>query len=290
MREYGGHSMARPLRRVVVCRPETTGWGVAKEGWKELGYFHPPRLDEARSQHERLIEVLKEGGAEVLELHGGGDLTLDAVYTHDASFPTNHGMVLMRMGKPTRRGEPSVHEQLFDSLRIPVLGRIEPPGLTEGGDIVWLDEETVLVGEGYRTNEEGIAQLRALLSPHGVEVLAAPLSYGPGPDACLHLMSLISILEERTALVDLPWLSVSTVRELERRDFHLIPIDARERDTLACNVLALGNKKLLAIEENTATNQRLRREGFEVATYPGSEISQNGSGGPTCLTRPILRD
>lgn len=288
MKEYGGHSMAAPLRRVVVCPPEAAGWAASKS-WEELGYFHAPRLDEARAQHDTLVEVLKARGAEVIELAAGGDMTLDAVYAHDASFPTNYGMILMHMGKATRRGEPSQHEKLFEALDIPVLGRIQPPGLSEGGDIVWLDETALLVGEGYRTNTEGISQLRNLLSPHGVEVITAPLPYGPGPEACLHLMSLISIIDDRAALVDLSWLSVSTVRELERRNFRLIRIDSKERDTMACNVLALGNKKLLAIEENVATNQRLRDEGFEVYTYPGSEISQNGSGGPTCLTRPISR-
>ncbi len=289
MKHYGGHSMARPLRRVVVCRPEAAGWGAANERWEELGYFHAPRLGEGSSQHARLVEILEECHAEVIELPAGGEMTPDAVYAHDASFQTDHGMILMHMGKTNRRGEPSQHERLFESLEIPMLGRIEPRGLTEGGDIVWLDDKTVLVGEGHRTNAEGIAQLHDLFSPHSVEVLTAPLPYGPGPDACLHLMSLISILDEHTALVDLPWLSVSTVRELERRDFRLISMDSKERDTMACNVLALGNGRLLAIEENVATNQRLREEGFEVFTYPGSEISQNGSGGPTCLTRPILR-
>jgi dimethylargininase len=257
--------MARSLRRVVVCRPEAAGWGAANGRWEELGYFHAPRL----------VEILEECHVEVVELFAGGDVT------PDASFQTDHGMILMRMGKTNRRGEPSQHEKLFELLEISMLGRIEPLGLTEGGDMVWLDDKTVLAGEGYRTNAEGIAQLYDLLSSHGIEVLTAPLPYGLGPDACLHLMSLISILEEPTALVDLPWLSVSTVRELEHRDFRLI--------SMACNVLALGNGKLLAIEENVATNQRLREEGFEVFTYPGSEISQNGSGGPTCLTRPILR-
>jgi N-dimethylarginine dimethylaminohydrolase len=155
--------------------------------------------------------------------------------------------------------------------------------------MVWLDSKTLLIGHGYRTNQAGIEQMRVLLASRGVEVLSAPLPYGPGPSACLHLMSLISLLDEQTALVDLPWLAVETVELLQARGFNFIPIDDSERDTLACNVLALGKNRLLAIEENEKTNARLRQAGFDVRTFPGSEICINGSGGPTCLSRPLLR-
>jgi N-dimethylarginine dimethylaminohydrolase len=154
---------------------------------------------------------------------------------------------------------------------------------------VWLDSKTLLIGHGYRTNAAGIQQVRELLAAKGVGVISAPLPYGPGPSACLHLMSLISLLDEQTALVDLPWLAVETVELLQSRGFRLIEIEYSERDALACNVLALGQKRLLAIEENRKTNDRLRDAGFDVRTFPGSEICINGSGGPTCLTRPVHR-
>lgn len=155
--------------------------------------------------------------------------------------------------------------------------------------MIWLDGRTLLVGSGYRTNPEGISQMRDLLKPHGVEVLVAPLPYGPGPCACLHLMSLISLLDERTALVDMPWLTVETVELLKHRGYRFIDIDTSERDTLAVNVLSLGQRRLIALEENQNTNRRLRDARFDVYTFPGSEICINGAGGPTCLTRPLLR-
>ena len=156
----------------------------------------------------------------------------------------------MRPGKPNRIAEGPRHAAFCASIDIPTLGNIAPPGTTEAGDILWLDPKTLLIGHGYRTNAAGIQQMRALLAPTGVEVLSAPLPYGPGPSACLHLMSLISLLDEHTALVDLPWLAVETVELLKSRGFNFIEIDPSERDTLACNVLALGNNRLLAIEEN----------------------------------------
>lgn len=195
----------------------------------------------------------------------------------------------MHPGKPNRVAEGPHHGSFCETLDIPTLGKIVPPGTTEAGDIVWLDANTLLIGNGYRTNAGGIRQMRDLLAAKGVDVLSAPLPYGAGPSACLHLMSLISLLEEGTALVDLPWLAVETVELLKSRGFSFIEIDPSERDTLACNVLALGDKRLLAIEENRKTNARLRDAGFEVRTFPGSELCVNGGGGPTCLTRPLLR-
>ena len=155
--------------------------------------------------------------------------------------------------------------------------------------MVWLDSKTLLVGNGYRTNANGIAQMRNALSRHGIEVIPAPLPHGAGPSACLHLMSLLSLLDERTVLVDLPWMAVVTVELLKARGYTLIEIDYGERETLACNVLSLGNRRLLALEENRRTNAKLRAAGFDVRTFPGSELSINGGGGPTCLTRPLLR-
>ena len=195
----------------------------------------------------------------------------------------------MHPGKKNRVAEVQAHAAFCGRLGVPVFGEIVPPGTSEAGDIVWLDAKTLLIGDGYRTNKAGIAQMRALLGPKGVEVVSAPLPYGQGPSACLHLMSLMSVLDDQTMLVDLPWLAVETVELLKARGFRLIEIEYSERETLACNVLSLGKKRLIAIDKNAATNQRMRDAGFDVRTFPGSEICINGAGGPTCLTRPLLR-
>jgi len=284
------HSMVGPLVRVLVCSPRHAGWDQADKArsWRELGFHHAPD-SLAQSQHDMLCRLLREAGAEVLYLPPDDTLTLDAVYTHDASLPTDVGLILMHPGKPNRVAEAQAHGKSGFQLGIPILGEIHAPGNSEAGDMVWLDSRTLLIGCGYRTNQDGIEQMRSLLAPRGVEVLSAPLPYGPGPSACLHLMSLMSMLDERTVLVDLPWLAVETVEFLRSRSLHLIEIDYTERDALACNVLSLGNKRLIALEENARTNQRLGEAGFDVQTFPGSELCRNGSGGPTCLTRPLLR-
>src|SRR5262249_34382043 len=155
------------------------------------------------------------------------------------------------------------HGSFTTRLGIPTLAKVVAPGSTEAGDMVWLDAKTLLIGHGYRTNADGITQMRHLLAPKGIQVISAPLPYGRGPSECLHLMSLISLLDERTVLVDLPWLAVETVELLKSRGFKLLEIDYSERDTLACNVLSLGAKRLLAIEANRKTNDALRAAGFE---------------------------
>lgn len=283
--------MVGPLQRVMVCSPRTAGWDQPESValWRDLGFHHAPNYAEALAQHETLCRQLQTADAELVELPASGELSLDAVYAHDASLATDFGLILMRPGKANRLAESEHHGAFGRQIGIPVFGTITAPGTTEAGDIVWLDAKTLLIGHGYRTNAAGIQQMRELLAPKGVGVISAPLPYGPGPSACLHLMSLISLLDEHAALVDLPWLAVETVELLQSRGFRLIEIEYSERDTLACNVLALGQKRLLAIEENRKTNDRLRDAGFDVRTFPGSEICINGSGGPTCLTRPVLR-
>lgn len=286
-----GHSMVGALRKVMVCPPQAAGWNdpkrVAQSG--DLGFPRAPQFELALEQHAGLCRILGNVGAEVLELPGASDLTLDAVYTHDSSLPTDFGVILMNPGKKNRIREATRHGEFCASAGISVLGSIREPGTTEAGDMVWIDDRTLVIGRGYRTNAAGIEQMRELLAPHGVEVRSAPLPYGAGPAECLHLMSLISLLDEKTALVDLSWLAVETVELLKAREYRFIEIDASERSTLACNVLALGDGRLVAISENKSTNQRLREAGFEVFTFAGSEICINGSGGPTCLTRPLLR-
>lgn len=288
---FNGHSMVGALQRVMVCSPRTAGWNQPDRAarWQELGFHHAPDFESAQSQHAALCRELKSAGAEIVELASVPGLSLDAVYTHDASLPTDYGLIVMRPGKPNRVAEGPHHASFCETINIPILCEIMPPGTTEAGDILWLDPQTLLIGHGYRTNAAGIRQLHERLAPKGVEVLSAPLPHGHGPSACLHLMSLISLLDDHTALVDLPWLAVETVELLQSRGFKFIEIDVSERDTLACNVLALGNNRLLAIEENRKTNARLHHSGFDVRTFPATELCINGSGGPTCLTRPLLR-
>jgi N-dimethylarginine dimethylaminohydrolase len=289
---FNGHSMVGTLKRVLVCSPRSACWHQPERAarWRELGFGHQPDFATAQTQHEALCRELQAWGAEVEDIPPAMDLSLDAVYSHDASLPTDFGLILMRPGKANRIPEGKHHGSFCQILGIPMLAKITAPATAEAGDMVWLDAKTLLIGHGYRTNAQGIQQMRALLCPKGVEVISAPLPHALGPSTCLHLMSLMSLLDEKTVLVDLPWLAVETIELLKARGYQFIEIDYSERETLACNVLSLGEKRLLALEENAKTNAKLRQAGFEVRTFQGSALCINGGGGPTCLTRPLFRE
>ncbi len=175
--------MSGTLERVMVCSPRTAGWNQPERTahWQELGFQHAPDFARAQSQHEALCRELENAGAEVVEMPPATNLSLDAVYTHDASLPTDYGLIVMRPGKPNRLAEGPHHGSFCETLDIPTLGTITAPGTMEAGDIVWLDPTTLLIGHGYRTNAEGIRQMRDLLAPKGADVLSAPLPYGRGP-------------------------------------------------------------------------------------------------------------
>ena len=289
---FNGHSMVGALKRALVCSPRSACWHQPERAarWRELGFGHQPDFAMAQAQHEALCRELQACGAEVEDIPPAMELSLDAVYSHDASLPTDFGLILMRPGKANRVPEGKHHGSFCQILGIPMLAKITAPATAEAGDMVWLDAKTLLIGHSYRTNAQGIQQMRALLGPKGVEVISAPLPHAQGPSTCLHLMSLMSLLDEKTVLVDLPWLAVETIELLKARGYQFIEIDYSERETLACNVLSLGEKRLLALEENTKTNARLRQAGFDVRTFPGSVLCINGGGGPTCLTRPLFRE
>jgi N-dimethylarginine dimethylaminohydrolase len=288
---HGGQSMVTTLARVLVCAPSAAGWNdparVARAA--ALGYPSPPSAAAAAAEHDALRRILEEAGATIADLPPAADHALDAVYAHDASFMTDRGAVILRMGKEARLPEPERHAAFYRAAGIPILGVVEEPGTVEAGDLVWIDDATVLAGRGYRTSAEGLGQLRAILAPAGIEVVAAPLPHFRGPECCLHLMSLMSMLDTATALVDPAWLAVPTLELLRDRGIATIAIEESERDALACNVLALGGRRLAAMEGSPVTQARLRAAGFDVRTFPGVELGRNGGGGPTCLTRPILR-
>jgi N-dimethylarginine dimethylaminohydrolase len=193
------------------------------------------------------------------------------------------------MGKDERHAEPEAIKTYFQSINVPILGKIQEPGTLEGGDVVWIDERTVAVGEGYRSNAEGIHQFKALLGDLVDEVISVPLPHWTGPGDCLHLMSNVSPIDHDLYLVYSRLLSVPFRQYLIKRGIKLLEVPDEEYESMGCNVLSVAPKKCIMIEGNPMTQQRLEAEGVEVHTYDGSEISLKGAGGPTCLTRPFLR-
>jgi N-dimethylarginine dimethylaminohydrolase len=257
--------------------------------WRGLNFTSAPSFDRAIAEHERFLSILESSGAQIEMLPAGDGLTLDSVYVRDASVVCDRGAILCRMGKPARAHEPAAHAAAFARLGIPVIGGIAPPGLLEGGDLVWLDERTIAVGRGYRTNAPGIEQLRALLGDAVDEVIAVALPHWRGPGDVFHLMSIVSPVDRDLAVVYSPLMSVPFRERLLERGMRLIEVPDEEFASMGANVLALGPRRCVMLAGNPVTRSRLERAGVEVLEYEGREISAKGGGGPTCLTRPLRR-
>jgi len=257
--------------------------------WKGLRYSAPPDLSRAVEEHDRFIEILRSTGAEVHLLPRDDRTTLDSIYARDAAVVSATGVILCSMGKPQRADEPAAQEHALRALGIPIAGRITPPGWLEGGDLIWLDAHTLAVGRGYRTNANGIGQLRALVGD-GVEVIEVPLPHWRGASDVMHLMSLISPVDQDLALVYSPLLPVPFRQWLIARGLELVEVPDHEFDTMGTNVLALGPRRCVLLAGNPDTRRALERAACDVIMYEGREISVKGAGGPTCLTRPIARE
>jgi dimethylargininase len=283
-RTFGAQSMVAPLRDVLVKRP-AEAFGAAFDDPRH-GFLHAVDLGAAQAQHDEMVELLQNLGATVHEL--GAEHDPDLTYTFDPVLITDRGVVPLRPGKGNRQGEEAVIERWCNDNGIPTLGRLEAPATAEGGDTFWLDERTLCVGRSLRTNREGVRQLRAILEPQ-VEVEILDVSYHRGNDDLVHLMSVISPVADDAAVVYLPLLPVGLWELLNERGIRLIEVPDQEFDTLGCNVLAVSPNVVIFAAGNPVTQQRMQDAGVEVHTFQASEVGVNGSGGPTCLTRPILR-
>ncbi len=283
---YGGQSMIAPLRRVLVRRPDESFGNADPQQWH---YTSQPDLARAQAEHDALVATLRRAGAEVVYHDVEQPGRADSIFVFDPALITDAGAIALSMGKTLRRGEEAAIVSMFERLGIPLIASLEGKARAEGGDMLWLDEATLAIGLGFRTNAEGVRQLRSVLEPAGVKVLAYDLPYFTGPEACLHLLSLISIVDERLAVVHPPLMSTPFWQELERRGFNLIVIPEHEFATQATNVLAIAPGQCLMLEGNPETKRLLEQAGCEVQTYRGEELSLKAEGGPTCLTRPILR-
>lgn len=282
MAGYGSASMWGELRRVLVRRPLAADVAA----WRAYGWRAEPDIAAARAEHEAFCGLLEESGAEVVvSEHDPGNP--DAIYTYDPTLVGPDGAVLLLPGKAGRRGEPEATAGVLEDAGVPVVGRVDPPATVEGGDTVWLDAETLLVGIGYRTNQAAIEALHGVFT--GVEVIAFDLPHWNGADEVLHLMSFISPLDQDLALVYPRIAPTRMLRLLAERGIATVEVPDDEFESQGSNVLALGPRRALALEGNTETRRRMERAGVDVVTYRGDEISRKGDGGPTCLTRPLLR-
>jgi N-dimethylarginine dimethylaminohydrolase len=260
--------------------------------WRSLNYYSRPDLPAAVAEYDAFLGAIRSlvPGVDIEMLAPDGSLTMDSIYPRDAAIACNKGMILCNMGKPARGAEPAAEQRLFAKAGIPIHGAIVGEGRVEGGDVAWIDEKTLAVGRGYRTNDKGIRQLSALLEACDVEVVVTPLPHYRGPSDVFHLMSVLSPIDHDLALVYSPLMTVPFRELLLARGMRLVEVPDEEFESMGCNVFAVAPSKCLMLDGNPVTAARLEKAGVELQLYKGDEISRKGAGGPTCMTRPILRE
>ena len=275
-------TMTAPLRRVFVHRP-----GTDVSRWREYGWHAEPDAARLSAEHEALCDALAQAGAEVVVGEPSPSGNVDSIYVFDPALMSDAGAILLRPGKESRRDEVAAIRADFEANVMPIAAELTAPALAEGGDTLWLDDTTLVVGLGYRTNATGAAQIAVALP--AVDVLTVDLPHHRGRGEVLHLLSLISPLDDDLALVYLPLLPVRLVQLLEERGVRMVEVPDEEFESMGCNVLALAPRVGLALDGNPETRRRLEAAGVEVRLYAGEELSRKGDGGPTCLTRPLAR-
>jgi N-dimethylarginine dimethylaminohydrolase len=285
------HSEFGKLRSLFLKKASAAFMNDAhiSQHWEVLNYLGKPDIAKALQEYDAFEQILKEHGAEILYLPTDDTVNMDSIYCRDAAIATSKGMIICNMGKEGRINEPAAQERAFEANGIPVLGVIKTPGTLEGGDVAWLDDKTLAVGHTYRTNEEGIRQLSALLALLGVSVLPVAMPHYKGPSDVFHLMSVLSPVDSNLAVVYSPLIPIVYRNELIARGYELVEVPDAEFDSMGCNVLALAPRVCLMVKGNPITKSRLEKAGCKVIEYNGEEISVKGGGGPTCLTRPVMR-
>ncbi|MGE5333292.1 MAG: dimethylarginine dimethylaminohydrolase family protein [Nitrososphaerota archaeon] len=287
-RTYGNQSMVAPLKRVLVKPPAETAEDTSR--WREFGYHFPPNVAETQRQHAGLVKLLRDAGAEVSIAEEPHPDMLDSIFVTDPGFVTNAGAIIGRMGKQLRRGEEPALARELTRLGIPILGSLTGGATLEGGDVLWLDPDTLVIGRSYRTNDAGYQQVRELLAGSVKNIHQVHLPHWHGRGEILHLMSVISPVAEDLALVYAPLVPVPLYELLEARHIRTIEVPADEFSTHASNALAVAPGHVIMLAGNPVTAGRLRAHGVTVWEYEGRELTLNRDGGATCMTCGLLRD
>lgn len=289
MSAFGSQAMSARLARVLMRRPGKSLLGADAAEWHYGPTFNGER---AIAQYAKFTSLVEKSGAEILWMEDAGDGLADSMFTHDPSLMTDEGAIILRMGKRLRVPEGKLHEDTYRDAGIPILGRIKSPGTVEGGDCVWVDAKTLAIGRGVRSNQAGIEQMTEILRPLGVTVLGFDLPLWQGEEACLHLMSVISPLADDLALVHAPLLPAAFYMLLKERDVRMIVAPAEEfaaSNGLNLNVLPTSPKHVIMVDGFPLTKAAMEAEGCVVETFQADALCIACEGGPTCLTRPVLR-
>ncbi|MTI39551.1 dimethylarginine dimethylaminohydrolase family protein [Fulvivirga lutimaris] len=289
--KHTAHSEYGTIEKVLIKDFENAyiSQDFINEQWQDLNYLSQPNFEEGQSEYKTFKNLLTTSGTEVESFPLASDVGMDSIYCRDSSIITDFGVIICAMGKQGRVSETKAVKDYYLNNGFELIGEISDGGTIEGGDVAWLDAKTLAVGRTYRTNDEGISQLKALLEPKGIEVIVADLPHYKGKSDVFHLMSILSPVDKDLAVIYSPLMPIRFRELLIDRGFEFVEVPDEEFESMGCNVLAISPRKCLMVDGNPKTLARLQQAGAQVTVYKGEEISVKGGGGPTCLTRPVLR-
>lgn len=284
-------SMYHPLERVIVKHPTDAfiNQQHIKNEWQKLNYLSEPDFEEAKSEYAEFISLLSRHVPTIDYLPPSEQVSMDSIYAHDPVKFTPEGAIILKSGKALRQPEANVYRKFLEEKEIPIIGELTGQATSDGGDIVWIDDRVLAVGNGYRTNAEAIRQIKEMTAHMVDEFIEVQLPHADGEEECLHLMSFISMVDKDLAVVYSPLMPVAFRKLLLSRGIQLIEVPKAEYDFLGCNVLAVAPRVCIMVSGNQSTKQQLEEAGAVVYEYKGEEISVKGTGGPTCLTSPAVR-
>ncbi|MCM3756207.1 arginine deiminase family protein [Sporosarcina aquimarina] len=284
-------SMYSSLKHVIMKHPRDAfkSQDHLSKNWKTFNYLREPKFDEASKEFSELVNIIEQQGTQIDYLPSNDTVGLDSIYAHDPVKFTPAGALILKSGKKLRQPEATVVKEFLAERDIPIIGELAGDAVSDAGDIVWLEDRTLLVGRGYRTNDEAIRQLKEMTADLVDEFIVVQLPHDQGEEECLHLMSFLSVVDKDLAVVHSPLMPVFLRQLLLQKGFQLIEVPKKEYDTLGCNVLAIAPRVCVLTNENAYTIQQLKDAGATVHVYKGQEISLLGTGGPTCLTCPVVR-
>ena len=239
----------------------------------------------ASEQHDALAAAFKAEGVEVHYVEPDGVPTPNQMFCADLMFMTPEGAIIARPASTVRAGEERWVARRLAQLGIPIVKSIRGNGVFEGADAAWIDEDTVMVATGHRTNHEGLAQVTAILNEMGVEVFHVGLPYGS-----MHLMGGLRIIDKDLALCwpgRVPYDTVAYLRE-HGFDVYFIPDLDEAVNGMPLNLVTLAPKKVLMPAGNPVSDEFYNDLGITCKTVKIDELIK-AAGAVGCLSGILER-
>jgi len=305
---YGAQSEYGKLKSVLMHIPGEEINIVSGSNREDYLFREVPDLDRFKYEHEKFVKILKEEGVRVYlveeevsgELIEAIKLCPNMVFTRDNGTITKSGAIIGRMKHHARSVEPIIVREALKNIGVPIQAVIEAPAIFEGGDAVWLDEETLMIGYGPRTNEEAVKKvLMEGLGKTFKNLIAVPL-----PGRRVHLDGALMILSDKIAVTRIEDISmypskmymedgrikiINLAKWLMEKGYELITVNDREDRMFGANLVAIGEMKVLSYLWNRRIMRELEKRGFDVIGVEGYELVKGG-GGLHCMILPIERE